>query len=450
MGDTDQPRPRYHGTTSHRLRLMTQRRNDAMIAPLIFIFVLLIIGFIVPASIAHGRRVDAIWSEAAATLGLGFQPSGLFQRRRIAGTASGLHITLDTYARRSGKQRHTYTRLEVGFPVSLGLGLRLTRSGFVSVVARIFGAQDIEVGDGGFDGVAVVKGVDAQKGRAFLTPARRARIYRLLSNFTDASIDDHAIHWQQRGVMTDLEHMVGVVRRFKIVAWHLVGDRRRDRVLSDAIEAADLGNPGEALASLEGPIEEVDDAGESVPHDVEEDIIRGHLLHLAGRDEASQAAFSAAAEKAPEDEEAVRWSQRLLQHRPAAAAAPERDATLTVDELCEAVFRPEGTSFEANRRFERQFQGQRVAWEGCLKKVEPYGYDLVFEQRDACKGSFEVTEADSSPFARREVLAVVQLPAASTQRLSERVGESMRFSGRLFRIDSFHRNIYVEDGRIES
>ena len=419
-----------------------------MTVTVVFILVAVLIAFIVPAAIAHGRRVDVVWSEAATALKLGFQPSGLFQRCRITGTMSGLIITLDTHTRRSGRRQKTHTRLDVRFPLSLGLGLRMARSGFASGVSQFPGGSDTEVGEKTFDGSIAGKGEDSDLVRAFFTTARRARIHRLLSNFTEAVIDDHGMRWQKRGVMTDADEIVRIVRRFQGVAWHLIEDRQRDRVLSDALEAAGFGRPGEALALLQTCV-----MGEDVanPDDVEEDIVRGHLFHLAGRDVEAQAAFATAADKAPEDEEAQRWAQRMLQSRAGPAPAfdaKEHDETLTVAALCGAVFRPEGTSFEVNRRFDRQFQGSPVTWKGVLREVESYGVDFVFEGRDRCKGLFEVTQSDAVPVGRREVMAVVELQDEVAAALATRIGETLHFRGTLFRIDALLRNVYLISGEV--
>lgn len=422
-----------------------------MLPAILFIFLLLIITVVVPASIAYKRRVDASWSEAALSLGLDFQPSGFFQRRRITGRVHDLVITLDTFVRRSGKSSQTYTRLDVAFPKDLALGMRLTRSGFSSGVAKLFGAQDIAFDGSGFGSSITIKGADPHRGRTFLTAARRARIYRLLSNFSESVIDDRGIRWQQRGIITDATQIVRVVRRFQGVAWRLVADRRSDRALTEALAAADDGRPGEALIFLEA--DRVGDPEDEVAQDdIEKDIMRGHLLYLAGRNEEAQAAFSAAAAAAPEDLEAERWASRMLQQAPASAserAEEDKEGTFSVDELYQAVFRHAGTSFEATRRFERQFQGKRVSWKGQLRNVDRDHNGFVFEAKDACKAVLEVTESDGPPFARREVMAVIQLPAEEADVLRDRIGDALTFSGRLYRIDSLLRNIYLDAGRVD-
>jgi len=423
-----------------------------MLPAILFIFVLLIMTVVVPASIAYKRRVDAFWSEAAVSLGLGFQPSGFFQRRRITGRVHDLAITLDTFVRRSGKSSQAYTRLDVAFPKDLVLGLRLTRSGFSNGVAKLFGAQEIAFDGSGFDSSITIKGADPHRVRTFLTAARRARIYRLLGNFSESVIDDRGIRWQQRGIITDATQLVRVVRRFQGVAWRLVADRHSDRALTEALTAADDGRPGEALKILE-TARAGDPEDEVARDEIEEDIMRGHLLHLAGRHEEAQAAFSAAAEAAPEDIEAERWASRMLKQAPASASERTEDdeeGTFSVDELCQAIFRHEGTSFEATRRFERQFQGKRVIWKGQLRNVARDHNDFVFEGGDACKAVLEVTESDGSPFARREVMAVIQLPAGEADVLRDRIGDALVFSGRLYRIDSLLRNIYLDAGRVDA
>ena len=168
-----------------------------------FFFLVAVIAGIAGIVIAQAnmKKTGIAWSRVAKALSLTFTPGGFMQRPRLTGSLHGCGITVETFSRRSGKHSRTYTRFIVTYPKGLGLGLQLTQEGFFSGISKLFGAQDIEVGDASFDKAVVVKG---RKGRhrdivAFLTPARRLRIHRLLMSFPGSRVTDSSIAWEHRG-----------------------------------------------------------------------------------------------------------------------------------------------------------------------------------------------------------------------------------------------------------
>ena len=127
-----------------------------------FVIVALILAIAIPLAIAHNKKTNLAWSDAARTLGLSYRPGGFMQSRRIDGQLNGLRVVVDTFTRSSGKHSTSYTRYRISFPRSLGLGLQLKREGVLSTVTKIFGAQDLQVGDASFDNAMLVKGHDAR------------------------------------------------------------------------------------------------------------------------------------------------------------------------------------------------------------------------------------------------------------------------------------------------
>lgn len=90
----------------------------------------------------------------------------------MSGRYKGYTVEVYTFTKGSGKNSSTWTRFHVNFRKSLGLGLQLKRQGFFSGIAKVFGAQDIEIGDAGFDKAIVVKGARPERVREFMTQAR--------------------------------------------------------------------------------------------------------------------------------------------------------------------------------------------------------------------------------------------------------------------------------------
>ena len=103
---------------------------------------------------ARMRVTRQRWTGAADLLGFAEVRSGF--RPRISGSEGQVRTTVDVYSKSSGESQSTYTRYRIEFH-SIGLGLRLSRQTGWRGVLRVFGAQDIEVGNATFDANFVIK-----------------------------------------------------------------------------------------------------------------------------------------------------------------------------------------------------------------------------------------------------------------------------------------------------
>jgi len=441
----------------------------------------------IPISIARAREADRIWMEAATKLGLRFTPRALFAGRRMEGSLRGYRVKVDTFTRSHGKSSTTYTRFRIQFPRSLGLGLELTREGFFSGFAKKFGVQDIQVGDAVFDPDVMVKGTDPERVIRYLTRARRTRIHRFLTSHDGATIGDHGIKWQTRGVIRSARSIESALTAMTKLAWHLTGERKEDLRMERALVERIAGRPTEALAILEEDTEPV--APEASPPDgaiqetveatapeeeppsveletrsVEERFLEGELLNLAGREEEARARFREALEAAPEDPEIREWVERpsvpAPEHEAEAASevAPERgdrepvpaEATpaLDVASVCNALFAPTRSSYQANQAFESKYRGREIRWTGVLREVEPYSFDVVFGSEAGARAVIEVFETETGFLGESQVHAVVQLAPDRADALEQRKGREITVAGRLEKVDVVMRNIYVTRGAI--
>ena len=68
-----------------------------------FIVVLFILAIALPFALAHTKKRNRAWSEAALQLGLSFTPGGFLQGRRLVGRVAGMQAVVDTFSRGSGK-----------------------------------------------------------------------------------------------------------------------------------------------------------------------------------------------------------------------------------------------------------------------------------------------------------------------------------------------------------
>lgn len=130
------------------------------------------------------QAIEAAMREVAARRGLAYDE----RRRHLAGRVEGMHVEVDAQVR----GQHRWTQLTTRFDRPLGIRLRLTRPGSLSALGKLFGAQDIEVGDPVFDARFVVKGAPESAVRAVLTPDVCARLATLQEQSAELSVqDDH-------------------------------------------------------------------------------------------------------------------------------------------------------------------------------------------------------------------------------------------------------------------
>ncbi len=435
-------------------------------------FVVAIVAIAIPVAVFSSKKANEAWDGAARQLKMQFTPASLGVKRRIAGRHQGMRVEVDTFTQRHGKHSTTYTRFTVSYPASLGLGLRLSSEGFFSGIKKVFGAQDIEVGDSSFDDAVIVKGSNPQRVIDFLTRARRIRIGRFLASHEGAVISDTQVQWKRRGVVRDTSSLVSRVRRVVDLARCLAEEREEDQQMERVLEAQHTGRLDEALTLLtgtplmtlpmpSGEAEEVEPAGACAAatpprvEGVEEKILEGELFYLADRNEEAKEAFAGAVDRDPEDEEAREWLTRLSvePEPPAAPSVPEAVAgsppELDLAEVSVLLFTEGVSSFDVSCRFEKDFQGKSVRGSGVLTEAVAYAFDFVFDDRDGTKATLSMGETDTGAYGRKEVFAILRLPAGAADELASRIGETVNFRGVLKKADGFMRNIFVAEGSLE-
>lgn len=426
-------------------------------------FVVLFVGTIFGVNLMLSRQANEAWSRAARTLGLRAKPGGFLKRREIDGDRGGFRVKLDTYTVRSGKNSTTYTRFRLWFPRRLGLGLQLTKEGFWAGVTKFFGAQDIAVGDAGFDGQVLVKGSDPERVRRWLTPARRLRVRHYLEAYSGAHIDDEGVRWEVRGVIRDARRIVTGIDAMVRLAGHLCEEREDDRDMDRALEAHVQGHPEAALRILQETHDRPRKPGDPIVRHVEEHLLEGELLYLGDRREEAKSVFARAHDEAPDDPEVSQWAARVEGEEAASAkaqktlpstdpstpAAPAAGETLDQASVCRALFEEQTSNFAATRVFEDRYEGKTVRWSGPLEKIEPYHFDFVFQGDQGVKATVAIHQTSAELFGSSAVEALVQLPADAEKRAGELVGETVAFTGRLKKVDGFMRKLYVADGTLD-
>lgn len=379
------------------------------------------------------QRSNEAWAKAARELGITLEPTrgvfGFFGKMSMSGQVHDMDITIDTHQ----SDDATFTRYRVRYP-TLGLALKVKRQHALTRIGKLFGYQDIEVGDPLFDDEIIVKGEYPDHIAEFLTPARRVAITGLIELYPGAVITDTGISYQKRGLDTEEGQLISTMQRILSVARQLRGV---DRVAERATQRRLAGDVGEALDLLE-------EAGETGDPFV--DFSRkqqvGEIRHA--RREAREAidVFRELQKQAPADPEVDSWARYRTPEPAKSPTTHSGDAEAVAAHL----FHEDNYSFDTLEIFEREYEGSRVEWTGTLKRLRRFDHDRDFGAGPGIKAVFEIATLASDLYAGREVDAVVRLPDGAEGTLH--VGQRYGFAGTLTRCDPAMRNLFVSNATL--
>jgi hypothetical protein len=410
---------------------------------LLFLAIIGVGAVAISIGIAQSKKTNEAWASVARKLQLVFQPGQLFSRPRISGIHNGCSVLVTTFSRGSGKNQTTYTRFRVSYPQSLDLGLRLTKQGLLAGIGKMFGSQDIEVGDKGFDDAIVVKGRDPERVKEFLTLSRRMRAARFLTTYQGSCIDDLKVEWERRHVERDAAKVERMIERMTSLANHMMDDRAEDQTVDKAIEARQEGRLDEALEL----IHTVPDEHDADARDLH--VFEGEILLATGQGEAAAEAFTRVHQEEPEDEEAKKMAEYASKLSEPVSTPVEVDGgELDVRFVCETLFAPTNMSSETTELFEKNYRDRFVRWTGNLTGVRTFTFDLVFGNDPGTRAVFEIFQVGGQSFSARPVQAVVRFPVDAEDTLRSKIDSQMTFEGTLKSCDAFMRNLFVGGGKI--
>lgn len=115
-----------------------------------------------------GPSKGEIWSQLANDIGGQYEKGGILGTDALRYRAGQWEITLDTFIVSTGKSSATYTRMRAPFINKDGLYFKIYRECLFSAIGKMFGMQDIEIGNRDFDNGFIVKGNNADKVRLLL------------------------------------------------------------------------------------------------------------------------------------------------------------------------------------------------------------------------------------------------------------------------------------------
>ena len=105
-----------------------------------------------------GPSKDEVWSQLSNELGADFLESGFFKNGKVILDYNNWEITLDTYTVHTGKTNITYTRMRAPYVNKDGFRFTIYRKSVFSWLGKMFGKQDIELGDTFFDEDFIIQG----------------------------------------------------------------------------------------------------------------------------------------------------------------------------------------------------------------------------------------------------------------------------------------------------
>jgi hypothetical protein len=140
----------------------------------------------------------AAWSAVARSWGLSFDPARVSMTGEVRGLGLEVRATIEPHPDTSRRPTHLTTRFKFTFPRPLGCQLSLAKqasdTGVVrGLLNRVFGGQDIVVGDAAFDAAFIVKGEPEALVRAALTPEARQRLLVVRARFDAMSVEDDVL-----------------------------------------------------------------------------------------------------------------------------------------------------------------------------------------------------------------------------------------------------------------
>jgi hypothetical protein len=370
---------------------------------------------------SHQRTIET-WRQAGAELGLAVSVGKGMSRPTLSGNIGGHPVHIDTYTQRSGNSSTTYTRYRVGYP-PLGLGLSLKREGAFSVITKLFGAQDVTVGDTLFDDAFTVKTSDPQRLRSLLTPSVRTGLLRLLATYGSAVVaDDHIqitrarFESKQEVLTSTIQRMVATARLLKSpsagVSDQMVIDRER--------------------GLLEEVADRVRELVEAEPDDVDQRIFEVETLAAAGRNETAAERLRELDRLAPADPDVAGWRESLT-HGTTPTPAP---AAVDVNQLARELFGGDDLSFETRSKFNSRYADATITWQGTVKSLD--------ERGGVVRVLATVATVSNDLYGNTDIDVVVENPAG----IRPTVGAAVTVTGKLTSIDPLMRNLFVSEARL--
>lgn len=175
-----------------------------------------------------GPSQSEIWNRLAGEIGGNFQ-SGFWTGTKVEVQYGEWTITLDSFVVSTGKSHHPYTRFRAPYVNQDGFRFGIHRRNIFTGLAKLLGAQDIEIGHKEFDEAFVIQGTSEEKVRALFADDSIRRLIESqpsiafgvrgdqgwFSRTYPEAVDE--LHFQVGGIIKDVDRLKEIFALFGLV-----------------------------------------------------------------------------------------------------------------------------------------------------------------------------------------------------------------------------------------
>jgi hypothetical protein len=418
-----------------------------------FILIIVIIGIVIFISNNAAKTKQQKWRTAAAQLGLSFRAGGAGSIGTISGRLHGHAVAISTFTRGSGNSRQTYTKYKVRHSTRLPGEFNMVKQGLRHRLGKVFGLQDIEVGNPAFDELILLRASNPVGVKHFLTPRLQGKIRSLVLFNPDVVITHESIVVNRRGTDTDFEILSQTVHRIIAVCDVLVEDeapksseqRELEPIEPSSLPGAPVPSP-RPVAPEPPPLPKFSKS-EWVVISEEEDA-----ADVNPGPEATANPEDILEELHPEPEPKITIEELRTKpaeevrdpsvegDQPVGADEPEHLDSLDLKALASELL---GGDSRQLLEFEAHYKGRRVTGSGVLRRVNKFSYDRVFTNCEGVKAIVAICEL-AGPYSKIKVDAVVKYPAEEYEELRAKIDTTLSISGTLIAQDTTMNQYYVE------
>jgi len=194
--------------------------TEGLLYLLIFVAAGVILWFYIKNRIERDKAAKAIWHTFAEMKGLQEgkpeDPSDLlfcgknqgfpFALKRVmteGKPVGSVRLFGQDITFKRGDTYHTYTQMKIQL-FDLPKGLRICRETLFRKVSTTLGAQDIKTGDQELDKRTVIKGVDPEQVKHYLTGERCSALKRYLKELDPIEVREDGLHLERKGGIKDM------------------------------------------------------------------------------------------------------------------------------------------------------------------------------------------------------------------------------------------------------
>ncbi|HWB10218.1 MAG TPA: hypothetical protein VG826_13390 [Pirellulales bacterium] len=167
-----------------------------------------------------GPSKDEIWRQLCDQVGGEFVAGRFWTGSKVQVQHKQWTVTLDTFTESHGEHgSRTYTRMRAPYVNKDGFRFTVYRRGFFSDLGKLFGMQDVEIGEPEFDDAFIIKGNDEEKLRKLFADPRVRQLFERQPKIHLSVRDDEGwfqarfpegvdeLYFREPGVIKDLDRL---------------------------------------------------------------------------------------------------------------------------------------------------------------------------------------------------------------------------------------------------